>query len=476
MNYSIIRYILGQTVSVVSVLMLLPALVGALYTEKSAWSFLLCAVLFFILGRIMSYKKPKNKVFYAKEGFVAVSLCWIVLSIMSAVPFVLSNSVPSVIDALFEIVSGYTTTGSSILSDVEALPRCMLFWRSFSHWLGGMGVLVFVLAILPSADGQNMYFMRAESPGPDVGKLMPNLRKTATVLYMIYTGMTLLQFMLLFFSNMPIFDAICITFGTAGTGGFSVLNSGCASYTIFQQAVITVFMVLFGINFNFYFYLLCRKWQYATKMSEVKTYIAIYLSATAMVCIQLWRIGDPSPIINGAFQTASIMTTTGYTTTDFNLWPVFSKVILVGLMFIGACAGSTGGGIKVSRIMIYAKAMKREMAQLLHPRRVKVLTMDGKVIDGAIVRTALIFLVAYFFIFSGSVLIVSLDCKDFETAFTSVAATLNNIGPGLGGVGPMSNFGGFSVLSKCVFIFDMLAGRLEIFPLLLTLRPLKWKS
>lgn len=476
MNYSIIRYILGWTVTVVSVLMLLPAAVGAFYQEREAWLFLICAAAFFAAGWVLRFKKPTNKVFYAREGFTAVALCWIVISVLSAVPFVVSGAIPGVVDALFETVSGYTTTGSSILRDVEALPKCMLFWRSFSHWLGGMGVLVFVLAVLPSADGQNMYFLRAESPGPDVGKLVPNLKKTASVLYLIYTGMTLLQFLLLLLGRMPVFDAACITFGTAGTGGFGVLNDSCVSYTVYQQWVITVFMVLFGVNFNFYFLLLCRKWKEALKMSEVRTYFIIYLSAALLIFLQLNRMQQNLPVIDAAFQTASVMTTTGFATTDFNLWPIFSKNILVLLMFIGACAGSTGGGMKVARIMMYTKLSRRELSRLLHPRRVKVLSMDGKPLERSMLHTALIFLVSYLAVFVGSVLLISLDCHDFETAFTSVAATLNNIGPGLGKVGPMGNFSDFSAFSKCVFIFDMLAGRLEIFPLLLTFTPVTWKS
>lgn len=476
MNYSIIKYVLGSTVSAVSALMLLPALVGAVYAEQDVWIFLVCAVLFFAIGRLLSFRKPKNQVFYAKEGFIAVSLCWIVISVISAVPFVVSGSIPNVVDALFEIVSGYTTTGSSVLQDIEILPRCIIFWRSFSHWLGGMGVLVFVLAILPSADGQDMYLLRAESPGPNVGKLVPNLRKTAMFLYLIYSGMTLLQILLLLVGKMPIFDAVCITFGTAGTGGFGVLNDSCASYTVYQQAIITVFMVLFGINFNFYFFLLRRKWRDAFSFSEVKTYLTIYAFATVFILLQLWNSTGNLHLIDAAFQTASIMTTTGYATTDFNLWPLFSKLVLFVLMFIGACAGSTGGGIKVSRWMMYAKLLKRELSQLLHPRRVKVLAIDKKPIEVSILRTAMVFLIAYLAIFIISVLLISLDCNDFETTVTSVAATLNNIGPGMGSVGPTGNFANFSIFSKCVFIFDMLAGRLEIFPLLLSFIPAKWKN
>lgn len=476
MNYSIIKYVLGLCITTVSALMIFPAIVGAVYMEKSAVVFLICAVSFFIIGRLLSHKKPANKTFYAREGFISVALSWIVISVISAVPFVVSGAIPNAIDALFETVSGFTTTGSSILSDVEALPKCMLFWRSFSHWLGGMGVLVFVLAILPSADGQNMYFMRAESPGPDVGKLVPNLRKTALLLYLIYAGMTVLQFVLLMVGRMPVFDALCLTFGTAGTGGFAILNSGLSTYSTYSLWVITVFMVLFGVNFNLYFFVIRKRFKEAFSIAEVRTYFIVYFLATAFIAVQLYVTLGKVSILDVAFQTASVLTTTGYSTVDFNLWPVFSKIIMVLLMFSGACAGSTGGGIKVSRFMICGKMAKREIDKAVHPRHVKVLKMDGKPIDDDVVHSTVAYMIVYVAIYVVSLLIVSFDCESFETGFTSIVATLNNIGPGLGDVGPTGNFANFSVLSKCVFIFDMLAGRLELFPILLLFTPSAWKN
>ncbi len=476
MNYSIIRYVLGWSVTVIAALMLLPALVSALYREKTVWVFLVCAAVFFCIGRLLGRKKPKNTVFYAREGFTAVALCWIAISVISAVPFIAGGAITNPVDALFETVSGYTTTGSSILENVEALSRGMLFWRSFTHWIGGMGVLVFVLAILPSAGGQNMYIMQAESPGPDVGKLLPNLKKTAIVLYLIYAGLTGLEFALLAFGNMPLFDALCVTFGTAGTGGFGVLNDSCASYSNYEKIVITVFMALFGVNFNFYFLLLSRKIKEAFNSAEVKVYFAIMLSSIALITFGLWRSTGGFRLLDAAFQTSSIMTTTGFTTVNYDGWPLFTRVILVALMFVGACAGSTGGGIKISRLIIYAKVVKREFSRMLHPRRVKVITIDGKPVNTKIINTSLCFFVSYVAVFALSVLLVSIDAGNFETAFTSVAATLNNIGPGLGAVGPAGNFAGFSAFSKIVLIFDMLAGRLEIFPLLLTFIPASWRN
>ena len=401
------------------------------------------------------------------------------MSIMGCLPFVFSGEIPFFFDALFEIISGFTTTGASILTDVEALSKCMLFWRSFSHWVGGMGVLVFILAILPLAGGEhNLQLMKAESPGPSVSKLVPRLRETAMMLYKIYLGMTVLMIVILAVSGMPLFDTLCLTFGTAGTGGFGVLNSSAAGYTTFQQAVITVFMMLFGVNFSFYFLLLYKKAKDAFSMEEVRWYFVIYFGAVLLITVNL--AGQAGSVLehfhHAAFQAASIMTTTGFSTVDFNLWPQLSKAVLLLLMFIGACAGSTGGGMKVSRIVVYMKSIKREMAALIHPRSVKVMKLEGKAVDSAMLRSIFSFLSAYLVIFVVSLLIVTLDGFDLETNFSAVAATFNNIGPGLGGVGPTSNFAGYSVLSKLVLSLDMLIGRLEIFPILLLFAPNTWKK
>lgn len=479
MNYGSIRYIIGWILKVEAALMTLPMIVSVVYRERTGLYFVMAALLCLGAGVILSLKKPEKTTYYAKEGYISVALGWIVMSIMGCLPFVFSGEIPFFFDALFEIISGFTTTGASILTDVEALSKCMLFWRSFSHWVGGMGVLVFILAILPLAGGEhNLQLMKAESPGPSVSKLVPRLRETAMMLYKIYLGMTVLMIVILAVSGMPLFDTLCLTFGTAGTGGFGVLNSSAAGYTTFQQAVITVFMMLFGVNFSFYFLLLYKKAKDAFSMEEVRWYFVIYFGAVLLITVNL--AGQAGSVLehfhHAAFQAASIMTTTGFSTVDFNLWPQLSKAVLLLLMFIGACAGSTGGGMKVSRIVVYMKSIKWEMAALIHPRSVKVMKLEGKAVDSAMLRSIFSFLSAYLVIFVVSLLIVTLDGFDLETNFSAVAATFNNIGPGLGGVGPTSNFAGYSVLSKLVLSLDMLIGRLEIFPILLLFAPNTWKK
>ncbi|WP_418482496.1 TrkH family potassium uptake protein [Frisingicoccus sp.] len=479
MNYGSIRYIIGWILKVEAALMTLPMIVSVVYREKTGVYFVMAALLCLGAGVLLSMKKPEKTTYYAKEGYISVALGWIVMSIMGCLPFVFSGEIPFFFDALFEIISGFTTTGASILTDVEALSKCMLFWRSFSHWVGGMGVLVFILAILPLAGGEhNLQLMKAESPGPSVSKLVPRLRETAMMLYKIYLGMTVLMIVILAVSGMPLFDTLCLTFGTAGTGGFGVLNSSVAGYTTFQQAVITIFMMLFGVNFSFYFLLLYKKAKDAFSMEEVRWYFVIYFGAVLLITVNL--AGQAGSVLehfhHAAFQAASIMTTTGFSTVDFNLWPQLSKAVLLLLMFIGACAGSTGGGMKVSRIVVYMKSIKREMAALIHPRSVKVMKLEGKAVDSAMLRSIFSFLSAYLVIFVVSLLIVTLDGFDLETNFSAVAATFNNIGPGLGGVGPTSNFAGYSVLSKLVLSLDMLIGRLEIFPILLLFAPNTWKK
>ncbi|NLK28957.1 MAG: TrkH family potassium uptake protein [Clostridiales bacterium] len=477
MNKSIILHIIGWILTFEAAFMILPSIVALIYQEQSGYAFLITAGLCLLIGLPLIIKKPKSKLFFAKEGFLSVALGWIVLSIFGSLPFYISREIPSYIDALFEIVSGFTTTGSSILGDVEALSYSMLFWRSFSHWIGGMGVLVFILAILPLAGGENIYFMRAESPGYSVEKLVPRIRSSSKMLYSIYIGMTLLMIILLLLGKTPLFDALTLSFGTAGTGGFAIKNTGLADYTYYQQSVITIFMFLFGVNFNFYYLLLFGKFKSAFKMEEVRWYFIVFSLAVILISINTGNVkGLFSAIHHSAFQVSSIMTTTGYATLDFNRWPTFSKTILVLLMFIGACGGSTGGGIKVSRIIILFKSIGKELSYLLHRRSIKVLKFEGKKIVHETMRSINIFFVTYLFIFAGSLLIVSLDNFDFTSTFTAIAATLNNIGPGLEIVGPMGNFGDFSNLSKFVMIFNMLAGRLEIFPILLLLSPRTWKK
>lgn len=478
MNRSIIRYILGHVIKFEGFFMLFPIIISAFYKEHEGAHFAICAITCIILGSFMTRNKPKKNKLFAKEGFIAVSLSWIILSFIGTIPFLLSRTIPNFTDALFEIVSGFTTTGASILSDVEVLPKCILFWRSFSHWIGGMGVLVFILAVLPMSGGSQSYLMSAESPGPTFGKLMPKLQQSASILYIIYFFMTIAEVILLLIGGMSLFDAICTSFGTAGTGGFGIYNDSIARYNPYTQNVITIFMVLFGINFNFYFLILMKNFKSAFSMEEVKWYIGIFFTAVILITFNLtWIDGKFSyNLHHAAFQVASIMTTTGFSTVNFNVWSNFSKTILVLLMFIGACAGSTGGGIKVSRILIYFKTLKKELSITVHPRSVKIVQIDKKPVRHDTIRTVNTFLIAYIFIFVLSIILISFDNYDLVTNFTAVTATINNIGPGLDGVGPMENFSNFSMFSKYVLIFDMLVGRLEIFPMLVLFAPSTWKK
>lgn len=476
MNIRIILYFLGWVLKIEALFMILPYIIAAIYQEKSGIYFLIVGLVSGVLGWLISHKPPQNKAFYAREGFVSVALSWIVLSFFGALPFYLSGEIPLFEDALFEIISGFTTTGTSILPDVEALSRCMIMWRSFTHWIGGMGVLVFILAILPMVGGCNMHIMKAESPGPSVGKLVPKVKTTAKILYLIYFAMTLVQIVILLCSGMHWFDAVAMSFGTAGTGGFGILNDSAASYTTFQQGVITVFMILFGVNFNVYYLFLIKKPKEALLSEEARYYLLIILAAIVLIT---WNIrGSFSSLFqaihHSAFQVASIITTTGYATLDFDLWPSFSKTILVILMFIGACAGSTGGGMKVSRIVIGMKTVKKELSTLIHPRSVKILKFEGKAIEHTVLRSVNTYFIAYMVIFVVSLLIVSIENYDLVTNFTAVTTALNNIGPGLGKAGPTCNFSFFSPLTKVVLMFDMLAGRLELFPMLLLFSPRTW--
>lgn len=477
MNYAMIAYVIGWILNCEGFLMLLPCLTAVIYQETAGFSFAAAMALCFLFGVPLTVRKPKNMVFYTKEGFVSVSLSWIVLSVMGSLPFLFSGSITNPVDALFETVSGFTTTGASILSDVEALPRCILFWRSFTHWIGGMGVLVFILSLLPLTGGYHMNLMKAESPGPSVEKLVPKIQSTAKILYSIYVAMTILEVLLLLAGNMPLFDALTTTFGTAGTGGFGIKNDSMASYSPYLQNVVTVFMILFGINFNFYFLLLMRKPKKAMKNEEVRCYLAIIAITISIITFNIRGL-YPSimeAFQQAAFQVGSIITTTGFATTDFNIWPQVSRTILVMLMFVGACAGSTGGGIKVSRFVILLKTVNKELHLFLHPKGVRKISMDGKVVEHEVVRSINVFMTAYVLVFAFSILLVGFDNHDLITNFTAVAATLNNIGPGLELVGPSQNFGLFSDPAKCVLIFDMLAGRLELFPLLLLFVKDTWK-
>lgn len=478
MNLSMIRYVLGLVMMFEGAFLSLPCVVALIYQEKKGFSFFIMMIICLLLGFLLRYKKPKNHVFYAKEGFVTVAASWIVLSFFGGLPFVLNGDIPSVVDAMFETVSGFTTTGSSILSDVEALSKCSLFWRSFTHWIGGMGVFVFVLAVMPLTGGQNIHLMRAESPGPSVGKLVPKLRTTSMILYKIYFVMTVIMVLLLLVGRMPLFESLLLSFGAAGTGGFGILNTGCATYTPYVQYVIAVFMILFGVNFNVYYFLLIRRFKEAIKYEELKYYLLFIGASVTLITVNICRTFPTleEAFCHAFFQVSSIITTTGYSSCDFNGWPEFSKVILILLMFSGACAGSTGGGIKVSRLVMMLKTVKKELLFYAHPRNVRKVKFNGRVVEHEVIRGMNVYFVAYGFIMMFSVLILALDNFDFTTNFTAVVATLNNIGPGLSAVGPASNFGAYSDLSKIVMIFDMLAGRLEIFPMLVLLSPYTWKG
>ena len=478
MNYSIVFYIIGWILNLEAAFMSLGCITALIYGEKAGWSFVVSILLCLVIGLPLTVRKPSSHIFYLRESFVSTALGWIALSCMGALPFLFSGVLHNPVDALFETVSGFTTTGSSIFTDVEVLPRCILFWRSFTHWIGGMGVLVFLLILPPLAVGGRMNLMKAESPGPSVSRLVPKVQATAKILYILYIIMTLVEIVLLLAGGMPLFDSLTITFGTAGTGGFGIKNDSCAGYTTYQQVVITVFMILFGVNFNFYFLLAVKKGRQALQSEEVRAYLLIILAAILLIAVNIrgYFAHFGQAVQQSAFQVGSIITTTGYATTDFNLWPEFSRTILVMLMFVGACAGSTGGGIKVYRLLIMVKTVKKELRQLLHPRSIKKIQIDGKAVEHEVVRSTNVFLIVYLLIFIFSILLVSLDNNDLITNFTAVAATLNNIGPGLGDVGPLGNFSGFSNFSKLVMTFDMLAGRLELFPLLLLFMRSTWKK
>ena len=477
MNYSIIIYIIGMILKIEAVFMALPAITALIYQETSGVAFLITIALCLVIGLPLTRKKPTRKAFYTKEGFVTVALSWIVLSIIGAIPFVISRSIPNPVDALFETVSGFTTTGASILSDVEALPHCMLMWRSFTHWVGGMGVLVFIMAFIPLSGAQNMHIMKAESPGPSVSKLVPRVKTTALILYSIYFALTLIEFIMLLFGGMTVFEALNTAFATAGTGGFGFYNSSMGSFSPYLQIVITVFMILFAINFNCYYMLLCGKLREAFNL-ELRTFLIIIASVITVITINIHgmfsSVGEA--LRHSAFTVASLISTTGFSTVDFNQWPELSRALLVIIMFIGACAGSTGGGIKVSRIIILFKGMSKELQTMVQPRQIKKIKMDSRIIDHETVRSVNVYMVAYLMIFAISLVLISFDNHDLITSFTAVTATINNIGPGLDLVGPTSNFGLFTMQSKIVLIFDMLAGRLELFPMLLLFTPATWKK
>ena len=482
MNIALILYIIGRVLQIEAVFLLPSCVVALCYGEWQGWTYLAVAAGAALIGQLICLRKPKNMRFLVREGFATVSLSWLALSAVGAVPLVLTGDIPSYTDALFEIISGFTTTGASILPDVEALSYASLFWRSLTHWIGGMGVLVFLLAVVPMTGGSHMQLMRAESPGPSVGKLVPRVRSTAKILYLIYLSLTAAEVLLLLLGGMPLIEALTVSFGTAGTGGFAIKNSSLGGYTPYLQWVVTIFMAMFGMNFNIYFLLLMRKFRQAAQSEEMRAYVLILLGATALIVWNLIRTGTAAGAAFGdtlrhsAFQVSSIMTTTGFSTVDFDRWPELSKSILVFLMFVGACAGSTGGGVKVSRIVILVKNGWNELRSYVHPRSVRRLKLDGKTLDEDISRSVGVYFFIYIAVFTVSVLILCRDGMNFATNFTAVAATINNIGPGLSLIGPTQNYSAYSHLAKYTMMFDMLTGRLELYPMLLLFYPALWRE
>ncbi len=479
MNRSIIRYILARVLEFEALFLLLPCVVAIVYREKeSGIAFFAVALLCFIIGFLGKIKKPDKENFYAREAFVTVSLSWIVLSVMGALPFCLSGEIPNFIDALFETVSGFTTTGASILSDVEVMSRSSMFWRSFTHWIGGVGVLVFILAVVPLTGGYNVYLLRAETTGAKVRKFAPRIKESARLLYKIYLFMTLLLIVLLLLAKIPFYDALLLSFGTVGTGGYGTLNTGTATYSITVQIILAVFMILCGINFNVFYLLANKKWKEAFKCEEMRWYLAIMLGAALLITCQLK--GEFSNIFeafhHAMFQSASVMTTTSFYSVDYNVWPAFSKGILFVLMFIGSCGGSTGGGIKVSRIVVLLKSIKKELSFIIHPRSVKRIHFEGRVLDKETLKSIQVYLSTFCLVLIISYLLLSLENYSFETNFTAVVGAINNIGPGFAKVGPVANFSFYSNFSKIVLMFDMLIGRLELFPVLVLFSASTWRK
>ena len=472
-----IGFVIGRILLTEAVLLVLPMAVALLYGEAAA-PFLIPMLLVAVCGLLLSARKPARTSLYARDGLAVVALAWLLMSLFGAMPFVLSGDIPRFVDAFFETVSGFTTTGASILTEIEPLGRGILFWRSFTHWVGGMGVLVFVMAILPMTDGHGMHLLRAEVPGPTVGKLVSRMGDTAKILYGIYLALTVIEIVLLLAGGMPLYDACIHAFGTAGTGGFSCRNLSVGAYdSAYFDIVIGVFMLLFGVNFKLYFFLLIRRFRDVFRSEELRAYLGIVAAAVVAITVDILHLygSFASSLRYAFFQVASIITTTGFATADFNTWPSFSKAILVTLMFIGACAGSTGGGIKVARIIILVKTSLGDMRKMLHPNAIVTVRMEGKPLSDKHIRSVHLFITVYLLVFTGSLLLLSLEGFDLITTFTALTACINNIGPGLEMVGPMGNFAAFSDFSKLLLSFNMLVGRLEIFPMLLLFAPSIWK-
>ena len=479
MNRRMVFYTLGQIVRVSSLLMLLPTVVALIYREDTVLSFLIAVAIAVIVGTVLTFvAKPRDRVIYAKEGFVIVSLAWLTMSAVGALPFFLSGEIPSYTDAFFETVSGFTTTGASILTDLESMSHGLLFWRSFTHWIGGMGVLVFVMAIIPNVSDRSIHIMRAEMPGPIIGKLVPRVKDTAKILYLIYIVMTALMFILLLCGNMPVFDSAIHAFGTAGTGGFGIKADSVGSYSPYLQWVITIFMILFGVNFNLYYLLLLRRVKAILRSEELWCYFTIVAVSATVITV---NIASQFPTVSDAvraafFQVSSIITTTGYSSVDFNQWPTLSKSILLALMFLGGCAGSTAGGLKIARAIILQKKIRKELRQMTHPRSVNAMRFEGRILDESTANTATVYFAFYALIFLVLFLLLCLEPFDIETNFSAAASCFNNVGPGFSLAGPMSSYSMYSPFSKWLLSFAMLLGRLEIFPMILAFSPATWSK
>lgn len=479
MNIAIIVYVIGCVLEFEALFLTLPMFVGLYYKEyNSSLAYFIVAILCLTIGFILRRIPLKSDELYLREGFAAVAFSWLFLSVFGCFPFMITGEIPGFINALFETVSGFTTTGASILNDVEALSHASIFWRSFTHWVGGMGIFMLILTILPLAGAHGMNLMRAESPGPSVGKVLPKIKDTAIMTYAAYIGITVIGFITFLFTRMSVFEAATMIFGTVGTGGFGIYNDSVASFTPLQINVITFFMIISGINYNMYFCLMTRQFKQAFSFEEIRWYIAIIITST---CVIAYNIHHMYPTVSesirhAAFQVGSIITTSGFSTADFDKWPQFSKTILVILMFIGACAGSTGGGFKVSRLLILVKSIGKELQLIIHPNLSKRIHIDHHSLSNETLRSTNAYAAIYFILVFASVLLVGVDGFDFTTNFTAVAATLNNIGPGLELVGPTHSFDLYSTFAKCILIFDMLAGRLELFPVLILFVPGCWRK
>ena len=480
MNHKTVFNVVGKIILVEALLLSLPAVVSLIYREDCFWAFLTVIALSVLIGSLLTWiPKAKDAVIYAKEGFVIVSLAWISMSLIGALPFFLTGEIPNYIDAFFETVSGFTTTGASILTDVESMSHGLLFWRSETHWVGGMGVLVFVMALIPNLSERSIHVLRAEVPGPTVGKLVPRIKDTAKILYSIYIVLTALEIVLLLCGGMPLFDSVVHAFGTAGTGGFGIKADSIAGYSPYLQWVVTIFMLLFGVNFNLYYLILIRRFRSVFKSEELWVYIGIVVTAVVLIGINIWPLyQNVAEVLRlSAFQVSSILTTTGFSTANFNLWPPFSKAILVVLMMIGACAGSTAGGLKVARVVLMFKQLRNELQRLLHPRAIKTVSFEGKRTDTLTLNGVNIYFSVYMILLVLVMLLLSLDAgMSFEADVTAAIACFNNIGPGLAEVGPLGSYAGYSDLSTFVLSLAMLLGRLEIFPLLLFLSPSTWSK